>query len=580
MNSFTRQLSSTSYPIPILMLDSSDHITGKTGLTLTVTISKNGGAFGAAAGAVSEVGNGLYMLAGNATDRNTLGTSVIRATATGAEMVPVCVDIVTHDEFAMPAAVRTEMDNNSTQLQAIVDGLGRLAVGSGGISTTASAFTKSGAEPETNTYTATAAEDNVYHIVEDVANTTDAYYQFNIGSAGVPQSVEWQGYAQSNGDSYAAYFYNWSTTSWQQVGTISGANGTTQKQENFAATTAHVGTGSNVGLVRFRFYSTDGTAFATDRILCTYTQIVQGIVNGSTITLSATTTNANYIGHGWTLALGGQDIGGSYFYQSISVTGIGTCSNGSPPIFQECAFGAATLSAEAFIDHCAIADTLTFTSTAGVAADTVNIPDCFSNVPGPSTPLMDFSGVTKATYVNIRRWSGGLRLTLTADCTVSVDTVSGGTITINGTGGIVNIRGIVEGVTDNTGGAATITQTATLNRPFIKTQCDTALTDYDPPTNAEMEARTISSASADKLELSAGTIVTGAAVAGTLSTTQMTTNLTEATDDHYNGRVILWTSGNLQNQATDITDYDGGTKMLTYTAVTEAPVATDSFVIV
>src|SRR5690606_37924172 len=38
--------------------------------------------------------------------------------------------------------------------------------------------------------------------------------------------------------------------------------------------------------------------------------------------------------------------------------------------------------------------------------------------------------------------------------------------------------------------------------------------------------------------------VTGfTAVTGTLSTTQMTTNLTEATNDHYNGRYIVWTSG-------------------------------------
>lgn len=69
----------------------------------------------------------------------------------------------------------------------------------------------------------------------------------------------------------------------------------------------------------------------------------------------------------------------------------------------------------------------------------------------------------------------------------------------------------------------------------------------------------------------------GAAVAGTLSTTQMSTNLTEATDDHFVGRVIVWTSGVLDLQASRITDYDGATKTLTYTATTEAPSATDTF---
>lgn len=90
----------------------------------------------------------------------------------------------------------------------------------------------------------------------------------------------------------------------------------------------------------------------------------------------------------------------------------------------------------------------------------------------------------------------------------------------------------------------------------------------------------LTAASAAKLAASAGTIVTGAAVAGTLSITQMTTNLTEATDDHLNGRVLIWTSGALTAQATAITDYDGTSKMLTFTAVTEAPSADDAFVIV
>ena len=85
---------------------------------------------------------------------------------------------------------------------------------------------------------------------------------------------------------------------------------------------------------------------------------------------------------------------------------------------------------------------------------------------------------------------------------------------------------------------------------------------------------------ADKLEASAETIETGAAIAGTLSTVAMTTDLTEITDDHYNGRIIIWTSGPLLRQATDITDYDGTSKKLTFTTTTEAPLVGNTFVIV
>lgn len=89
-----------------------------------------------------------------------------------------------------------------------------------------------------------------------------------------------------------------------------------------------------------------------------------------------------------------------------------------------------------------------------------------------------------------------------------------------------------------------------------------------------------SATAATQLALSAASIVSGVAIAGTLSATQMSTNLTEATDDHYNGRIIIWTAGALKDQATNITGYAGVTKVLTYTATTEAPAPGDAFVIV
>jgi len=98
--------------------------------------------------------------------------------------------------------------------------------------------------------------------------------------------------------------------------------------------------------------------------------------------------------------------------------------------------------------------------------------------------------------------------------------------------------------------------------------------------DANAVAISASTAAADNLEASAEVIVIGAAEAGTLSTTQMTTDLTEATDEHYNGRIVIWTSGVLLGQASDITAYLGSTGRLTYTAVTEAPSAADTFVIV
>ena len=94
-----RKQASTSYPITFLMVDSADHITGKTGLTPVVTISKNGAAFEAPAGAVTEVGNGWYALAGDAADRDTLGDLLIHAAAAGADPVDDRYLVVPWDPF-------------------------------------------------------------------------------------------------------------------------------------------------------------------------------------------------------------------------------------------------------------------------------------------------------------------------------------------------------------------------------------------------------------------------------------------------------------------------------------------------
>jgi hypothetical protein len=80
--------------VPFFLVDSADHISPKTGLTPTVTISKNGAAFGAPAGAVTEIGNGWYKIAGNATDSNTLGSLLVHATASGADPFDVIHEVV------------------------------------------------------------------------------------------------------------------------------------------------------------------------------------------------------------------------------------------------------------------------------------------------------------------------------------------------------------------------------------------------------------------------------------------------------------------------------------------------------
>lgn len=103
-----RQQSSTNYPMVFFLTDAVDHTTGKTGLTPVVTLSKNGGTFAAAVGAVSELGSGWYVLDGNATDRNTLGPLIVHAEGTGADPADLSCEIVTYDPYNTLTIVGTD----------------------------------------------------------------------------------------------------------------------------------------------------------------------------------------------------------------------------------------------------------------------------------------------------------------------------------------------------------------------------------------------------------------------------------------------------------------------------------------
>lgn len=72
------------------MLSSSDHITPATGLTVTATIQKDGGAFAAAANSVSELSNGVYLIDWTATEL--IATVVVfKFTAPGADQRTITI---------------------------------------------------------------------------------------------------------------------------------------------------------------------------------------------------------------------------------------------------------------------------------------------------------------------------------------------------------------------------------------------------------------------------------------------------------------------------------------------------------
>jgi len=116
----------------------------------------------------------------------------------------------------------------------------------------------------------------------------------------------------------------------------------------------------------------------------------------------------------------------------------------------------------------------------------------------------------------------------------------------------------------------------------VNAAADTALTDYDGPTNTEMVARTLAAGPLAQLTQNLDNCYTGTA-SGTPTTTTLVSDISVTVNDQFNGRIITFddntTTTNLRGQSTDITGCTAASNTLTFTALTTAPVSGDTFTI-
>lgn len=321
------------------------------------------------------------------------------------------------------------------------------------------------------------------------------------------------------------------------------------------------------------------------------------VTSNSTITLLADLNGYNMHGIGYTLNTAGYDLAGTHILHASTITGTITTA-GSADHWDALDATIDVVTADnAHLQGCIFIGTYTF-GTSGIVSPEVNMIHCMSGIAGASSPVFTKTPGATLTW-SVRDWKGGMTVNgLEAGDTVTIGGGELGTITLNGADANVEVRGIAKAVANN------LTGSPTVNLDGVVIAGDVAEILADTGTNipAQITARTLAAAdyfdvttdrvtansdqiagsapAATNLSKSALGIEPGAAITGTLSTTQMTTDLTETTDGHYIGRVIIWTSGNLANQGTDITGYTGASKLLTYTSTTGSPANGDTFVIV
>ena len=165
------------------------------------------------------------------------------------------------------------------------------------------------------------------------------------------------------------------------------------------------------------------------------------IFNGSTITLVSTFNNYLFTGVGWTLALGGQNTGGSHFI-GPTVSGIAT---GTETTFVDAHMGNCTIDIM-HLENCSLNGTL----IVGAAGDQ-HISSCHSDIAGTGTPVFDAGAAIANSSINFRDYSGGMEFQNLGQAGTDAVSIEGnGQVVLNANciGGSINIRGNFE-LTDN-----------------------------------------------------------------------------------------------------------------------------------
>jgi hypothetical protein len=374
-----------------------------------------------------------------------------------------------------------------------------------------SGFTITSGENEANTEDSTFAKDGTTHDIEAVTDGTEkieVYYEFTVGGDGIATGVtatQQLDKGSGVGKNLTVWAYNWGTPGWDQIGTLDSS--TSLSDQEYVLTSAHT---SSAGLVRIRFLTgsvalVGTTLLLTDQILVDYViasrtvgyangaiwidtnspntnteNFVDGtadnpvstigaaytiatslglrdfrVINGSSITLAATSSTYSFFGDNWTLALGGVTMVGIHV-EGADVSGV-MAGAGANQSFRGCQLGAMSVIKDTHFENCRIVGTQTL-----VEAGDVFYEDCHSGVTGSTAPTLDYGGALGNSSVHVRDYFGGLQLENMGDAGTDTLNFEGMANLIEGTctSGTVTIRGIIStsGITN-----LTVTEVARLD---------------------------------------------------------------------------------------------------------------------
>jgi hypothetical protein len=212
--------------------------------------------------------------------------------------------------------------------------------------------------------------------------------------------------------------------------------------------------------------------------------------NAVPVALTQSAAGWRFVGPG-VIDIAGMSIADAVFEDCYTISNTGA-ADGDDAKFSNCGMGNGPFR-HGYWWHCQMKNVTGITLTAG---DEYHFFDCKDSTPEAGDPATFIFAA--GADLNLRDYQGGVQIkSMATNDTAKLDGALRLVVHSSSTGGAITLRGngpVPTIASQFTAGGGTVNDDALYNVQQVNAEADLALSDYDPPTNTEFEARTLPSA--------------------------------------------------------------------------------------
>jgi hypothetical protein len=224
-------------------------------------------------------------------------------------------------------------------------------------------------------------------------------------------------------------------------------------------------------------------------------------------------------------------------------------------------------------------------SVTGMPMPTYTQPTGFLAATFPSGTVANQTNITGGTITTVTNLTnaptaGDFTATMKTSIGTAVAASAVASVTGNVGGSVGSVTGAVGSVTGNVGGSvASVVGNVGGSVASVVGNVGGSVASVTAPVTADMVKINGDTTAASNMQKAGSVMYQGSVTGAATVTSLIDAGLTQGAVDHWKGRIVIFTSGTLKFQGSNITAYDPATSKITFVQCTSAPSGGDTYII-